>query len=179
VGILSWLGIRHGDEYPNLDALLKELRRALPDHESVVLRYIAIVVILLSKVAWADGGFSAGEDEALRALLAHIDKISPSGVEAVCSAVRGKPPEVNEQELALCYRELKALCDGRERMEVMRLLTQLAAADGEPTETERAILQSIADELGIPADNLASVVKQEAPSEQREGRDGRDERGDD
>lgn len=165
MGILSWLGIRNGDEYPNLDALLKELRRALPDHESVVIRYIAIVVLLLSKVAWADGRFSEGEDEALRGLLAHIDKISPSGVEAVCSAIRGKPLAVNEQELALCYRELKALCDARERMEVMLLLTELAAADGHPTDAERAALHSIADELGISAEEVTSAVKQVAEGE--------------
>jgi uncharacterized tellurite resistance protein B-like protein len=162
VGILSWLGIRNGDEYPNLDALLKELRRALPDHESVVIRYTAIVVLLLSKVAWADGRFSEGEDEALRGLLAHIDKISPSGVEAVCSAIRGKPLEVNDQELALCYRELKALCDARERMEVMRLLTELAVADGEPTDAERAALHSIADELGLSVAEVTSAVEHAA-----------------
>jgi uncharacterized tellurite resistance protein B-like protein len=162
VGILSWLGIRQGDAYPNLDALLKELRRALPDHESVVLRYIAIVVILVSKVAWADGRFTGEEEEALRALLAHIDKLSPSGVDAVCSAVRGRASEISEDELALCYRELKALCDGRERMEVMRLLTELAASDGEATEVEQAALQSIAEELGVPVENLASLREEVA-----------------
>jgi uncharacterized tellurite resistance protein B-like protein len=167
VGILSWLGIRRGDSYPNLDALLKELRRALPDHESVVLRYIAIVVILLSKVAWADGRFTGEEEEALRALLAHIEKLSPSSIDAVCTAVRSNASEVSEEELSLCYRELKALCDGRERMEVMRLLAQVAVSDGEPTESELAVLQSIAEELGIPAEDLASV-RQEVVDEQRE-----------
>ena len=170
MGILSWLGIRQGDEYPNLHALLKELKHALPEHESVVLRYIAIVVILLSKVAWADGQFSEAEEEELRELLAHIDKLSPSAVDAVCTKLRVQAPDVNEDELALCYRELKALCDGRERMEVMRLLTQLAASDGEPTETERAALHSIADELGVPSSDLASV-EQEVANEQREARE--------
>jgi uncharacterized tellurite resistance protein B-like protein len=171
VGILSWLGIRQGDAYPNLDALLKELRRALPDHESVVLRYIAIVVILVSKVAWVDGHFTAEEEEALRSLLAHIDKLSPSGIDAVCSAVRGKASEISDEELALCYRELKALCDGRERMEVMRLLTDLAVSDGEATDVEQAALQSIAEELGVPVENLASlreeVSNERHPREER------------
>lgn len=167
MGILSWLGIRRGDSYPNLDALLKELRRALPDHESVVLRYIAIVVILLSKVAWADGCYTEEEEEALRGLLAHIEKLSPSGIDAVCTAVRSNASEVSEEELSLCYRELKALCDGRERMEVMRLLAQVAVSDGAATESEHAVLQSIAEELGIPAEDLASV-REEVGNEQRE-----------
>ena len=166
MGILSWLGIRQGDEYPNLHALLKDLKRALPDHESVVLRYIAIVVILLSKVAWADGNFSAGEEEALRELLAHIDKLSPSEVDAVCTKVRVHAPDVDDDELALCYRELKALCDGRERMEVMRLLTELAASDGNPSAAERAELESIAAELGVPPGDLASVTNEVARDQQ-------------
>lgn len=166
VGILSWLGIRQGDAYPNLDAVLKELRRALPDHEGVVLRYIAIVVILLRKVAWADGHFTPQEEEELRELLAHIDKLSPSGIDAVCSAV-SDDGKISNEELSLCYRELKALCDGRERMEVMRLLTQLAVSDGEASEAEYAVLQTIAEELGIQAEDLATV-REEIANEQRE-----------
>ena len=54
MGLLSWLGFKRGDAYPNLDALIKELRHALPDDESVLIRYIAIVVVLVARVAWAD-----------------------------------------------------------------------------------------------------------------------------
>jgi uncharacterized tellurite resistance protein B-like protein len=162
VGLLSWLGLRQGDGYPNLDGLLKELRKALPDDESVVLRYIAIVIILLGKVAWADGRFNAGEEETLRSLLAHIDRIAPSGVEAVCNSLRGQVPRVSDSELSLCYRELKALCDFQERREVMRLLTRLAAADGETSEAEHAALEAIAAELGISLGELESVEEEVA-----------------
>ena len=162
MGLLSWLGLRQGDGYPNLDALLKELRKALPDDESVVLRYTAIVIILLGKVAWADGGFSAGEEETLRSLLTHIDRIAPSGVEAVCDSLRGKVPRVSDHELSLCYRELKALCDLKERREVIRLLTRLAAADGETSEAEHAALETIAAELGIPLGDLESIEEEVA-----------------
>ena len=37
MGLLAWLGFKQGDSYPSLDALLGELRKALPDDESVVL----------------------------------------------------------------------------------------------------------------------------------------------
>jgi DnaJ like chaperone protein len=162
VGLLSWLGLRRGDEYPNLDALIKELRRALPEDESVVIRYIAIVIVLIARVAWADGRFSDKEEQTLRDLLAHIDRLSPTGVEAVCSALKGKLPQVSDDELSLCYRELKALCDGRERVEILRLLAELAAVDGETSTAEHAELEAIAGELGISITDLASVQQEVA-----------------
>jgi DnaJ like chaperone protein len=149
VGLLAWLGFKQGDAYPNLNALLRELRTALPDDESVVLRYIAIVIALLGKVACVDGRFTAKEEETLRSLLSHIERLSPASVEAVCVALAGKIPELSDDELSLCYRELKALCDGRERREVMRLLVDLAAADGAMSAAEQEQLEQIAEELGV------------------------------
>lgn len=160
MGLLSWLGLRRGDEFPNLETLLKELRRALPDDESVVIRYIAIVIVLIARVAWADGRLSEKEEETLRDLLAHIDRLSPSGVDAVCEALKGKLPTVSNEELSVCFRELKALCDGRERVAILRLLAQLAAADGEPSAPELAELAAIAAELGIPVAELSAVQEE-------------------
>jgi DnaJ like chaperone protein len=167
VGLLSWLGLKRGDDYPNLDALLKEVRKALPDDESVFIRYVAVVVVLIGRVAWADGRLSPEEESSLRDLLAHIDRLSPSGIEAVCAALRGRAPTVNDEELGLCYRELKSLCDGRERVEILRLLAQLAVVDGESSTAEHAELEAIAESLGVSLADLASVEKQVA-SEQRE-----------
>lgn len=155
MGLLSWLGLQRESSFPNLEALLLELRRALPDDEAVVLRYIAIVVVLLGKVACADGRFSQKEEELLRALLAHVEGLGPGAIEAVCNALQGKLPSIQEQELDRCYRELKAVCDADERARVVRLLVQLAAADGAPTAAERAEIEHIAEELGVPLDDLA------------------------
>lgn len=158
MGLLAWLGLQQESTFPNLEALLRELRRALPDDEAVVLRYIAIVVVLLGKVAFADGRFSQKEDELLRALLAHVEGLGPAGIEAVCSALEGKLPSMQEAELERCFRELKALCDADERARVVRLLVNLAAADGAPTDAERAEIQHISDELGVPLGEIAPEV---------------------
>ena len=167
MGLLSWLGLKRGDDYPNLDVLLKELRKALPDDESVFIRYIAVVVVLIGRVAWADGRLSPEEERSLRDLLAHIDRLSPSGVEAVCAALRGQIPAVNDEELDLCYRELKSLCDGRERVEILRLLVKLAVVDGESSTAEHAELEAIAARLGVSLADLASV-EQEVAGAQRQ-----------
>jgi uncharacterized tellurite resistance protein B-like protein len=165
VGLLSWLGLRREDDYPNLDALLRELRRALPDDESVFIRYIAIVIVLIGRVAWADGRLSDKEEERTRELLAHIQRMSPSGVEAVCMALKGRLPDVSDDELSLCYRELKALCDGKERVEILRLLAKLAAVDGEPSTAEHAELEAIAAALGISIADLVTIEEETAREE--------------
>jgi uncharacterized tellurite resistance protein B-like protein len=165
VGLLSWLGLKHGDAHPNVDALLAELRRALPHDESVVLRYIAAVVVLLGKVASADGRFAEDEEQTLRELLANIDGLTPEAIEAVTRALRGKIPEISDNELTVCVRELKALCDGKERLEVCRVLAKVAIADGRLSPAERAELHHVADELGVPESELAAVehsVEQES-----------------
>ncbi len=160
MGFLSWLGLKKGDGYPNLDALMSDLRKALPHDESVLLRYIATVVVLLGKVAWADGEVTPKEEERLRALLTHIEGLAPPGVDAVCEALHGKIPSFSGDEMDLVYTELRALCDGNERRQVMRLLLSIAAVDGRPTDSERAELARISAELG---GTLEEVVEPAAP----------------
>lgn len=162
MGLLSWLGLKRADDYPNLDALMSALRAALPDDESVVIRYIAIVVALIGRVAWADGNLSDKEEQNLRELLAHIDRLSPTGIEAVCAALRGGVARVNEDELSLCFRELKSLCDRRERVEILRLLAKLAIVDGDASTAEHAALESVAAGIGVSLTDLASVEQEVA-----------------
>ncbi len=162
MGLLSWLGLKRGDGYPNLDALMADLRTALPHDESVLLRYIATVVVLLGKVAWADGQVTPKEDERLRALLTHIEGLGPAGVEAVCDALHGKIPSFSGDEMDLVYSELRAICDGNERKQIMRMLLSIAAVDGRLTEAEHDELSTISQELGV---SLEDVVEAPATDE--------------
>jgi len=160
VGLLAWLGLKQGDTYPNLDALLAELRRALPDDESVVLRYIASVAVLLVQVASADGRFTQREEQTLRELLTHIKGLKPKDIDAVSRGLEGTVTELTDEERAVCVRELKAICDGRERFEVVRLLAKVAAADGKLTPPELGELRQIATELGVPEEEIEEVVNE-------------------
>jgi len=157
VGLLAWLGLKQGDTYPNLDALMAELRRALPDDESVVLRYIAAVAVLLVQVASADGRFTQREEQTLRELLTHIKGLKPADIDVVARGLEGTVTELTDEERSVCVRELKAICDGRERVEVVRLLAKVAAADGKLTPAERSELRQVAEELAVPEDELEAV----------------------
>jgi DnaJ like chaperone protein len=155
VGFLTWLGYREG-KAGKLDPLLIELRAALPEDETVVVRYVAIVVALLGHVAYVDGQFSEREERALRRLLAKVSRLEPPGVDAVCNLLRGGHP-FTEEELEKCYREIKSLCDGHERLEVLRLVGELAFADGEPKAEERAALARIAEAIGVPSGEIPII----------------------
>jgi tellurite resistance protein len=159
MGLLSWLGLQRGGDYPNLDALHAALKTALPNDEAVVVRYIAVVVALLGRIACADGRFTEEEEKTLRDLLAHVDRLSASGVEAVCTALHGKIPSMSEQEISACYHEIKALCDGAERRQVLRLLVQLAASDGGLKPEEDAELRAIANEMGVPPEEIEGLAR--------------------
>ncbi|HRI63193.1 MAG TPA: TerB family tellurite resistance protein [Polyangium sp.] len=160
MGLLAWLGLKQGETYPNLDALLAELRRALPDDESVVLRYIAAVAVLLVQVASADGRFTRREEQTLRELLTHIRGLKPKDIDVVAKGLEGTVTELTDEERAVCVRQLKAICDGRERFEVVRLLAKVAAADGKLTEPEQTELRQVASELGVPEEEIEEVVKE-------------------
>lgn len=160
MGLLGWLGLRRDGSFGNLEAVMRELRKALPDDEACVLRYIAIVTVLLGKVAHADGEFSEAEEKRLRALLEQDGRLSGASVEAICGLLRGKVPSLSRDELDACYRELRGLCDGSERAQVMRLLNELAALDGTPSTRELNELADIARALGVeanpPADDASN-----------------------
>lgn len=154
MGLLGWLGLKRGDGYPNLDALMRDLRKALPEDESVLLRYIGTVVVLLGKVAWSDGKVTPKEEETLRALLAHIQGLAPAGVDAVCEVLHGKIPAFSDSEMELVYRELRAICDGNERRQIMRLLLNVAAVDGRLSDAEHNELARISEELGVSLEEV-------------------------
>ena len=107
---LAWLGLRKGrSEYPRLSALRTVVRELLPDDEAVVIRYIVVVAVLLSRVAFADGRFLECEREHLRLLFQHIDRMPPDGIERLTVALNEHAEHVSNDELELCYLHLQSL----------------------------------------------------------------------
>src|SRR5262245_21456350 len=119
-----------------------------------MLRYIGTVIGLLGKVAWADGEVTPKEAEGLRSLLAHIEGLAPAGVDAVCEVLHGKIPAFSDSEMELIYSELRAICDGNERRQIMRLLLSIAAVDGRLSDAERKELEQISEELGVSLEDV-------------------------
>lgn len=155
---LAWLGLKkQKDAHPQLSAVNSAVRDLLPDDEPVVLRYIVIVAVLLTRVAHADGVFLECELAHLRQLFQHIDRMPPEGINTLCGTLNAQVPNLSEDELQLCFRELRSLCNADERLQVMRLLAGLATADGGIVPSEHGTLMAIAAELDVQAEALAEV----------------------
>jgi uncharacterized tellurite resistance protein B-like protein len=172
---LAWLGFKRGRaKMPHLAAIQERVRALLPNDEPPVIRYIVIVAILLTRVAQSDGHVLTCELDHLRVLFRHIDRMPPDGVDALCRTLNEHVPDVGEQELAACYRELKSLCNAKERLQIMRLLASQATSDGAVAPSEHSELVAIAAALDVPVglieDLEIEALSSEAPPLARESR---------
>lgn len=158
---LSWLGLRKARAgNTNLSVIHELMRELLPDDEPVVLRYIVVVAVLLTRIVHADGRVLAAEIERLQAVFRHIDRMPPDGVDELCQTLNERVPKLTSAEIDLCYAELKALCDASERREVLRLLATQAVADGVIDPAEHGALLEIARELAVPEDEVAGLEQE-------------------
>ena len=155
---LAWLGLRKKrDDHPRLRDITQAVRGLLPDDEPVVVRYIVIVGVFLTKVAHSDGVLLQCELDHLRQLFRHIDRMPPDGIDGLCRVLNEQVPELDEDEEALCSRELKALCNADERLQVMRLLASQATSDGHIVASEHGTLMEIARTLDVPEEAIESI----------------------
>ncbi len=154
---LAWLGLRKRGQHPNLSQIQDKVRELLPEDEPVVVRYIVIVAVLLTRIAHADGRFLKCELDHLRALFQHIDRMPDGGIDVLCDVLNERAPSLPSAELELCFRELKALCDATERRQVMRLLASQAKADGHIATSEHKVLRAIAAELDISDESMDEI----------------------
>ncbi len=158
---LAWLGLRSRKEtHPNLNALHEIVAQLLPDDEPVVLRYIVVVSVLLTRVAHADGVLLQCELDRLRQLFEHIDRMPVAEIDHLCEMLNERVPKLTEPEHELCFTELKSLLDADERLQVMRLLASQATADGGIAPAEHGTLADIARQLGVPTDKLADIERE-------------------
>ena len=158
MGALAWLGLKDADD-SHLSQIQEAVRAVLPDDEGVVIRYIVIVAVLLTRVAYADGRLHRAEHDHLRGLLSRIERLPQDGIECLCETLSEHVPQLTPAELKSCYRELKSLCDAKERRRVMRLLARLATVDGVVAEAERAELLAIGTALGISEEATDQAVR--------------------
>ncbi len=158
----AWLGLRKSREAnAHLSAVHEVVRELLPKDEPVVVRYIVVVAIFLTRVAHADGRVVAAERERLRALFTHIDRMPPDAIDDFCDVLDRCAPKLSRAEIGLCYGEIKSLCDAKERHQVLRLLARQASADGDIHIEEHRALLEIATKLGVAA-HVVDALEHEA-----------------
>lgn len=167
---LAWLGLGKSKalETP-LGALHARVKSLLPEDEAVVHRYVVIVAVLLFRVAQSDGRPRKDKLDYLRGLFRHVDRMPAEGIEELCSTLSESVPRLSDDDLEVCFRELRSLCDGGERRQIMRLLASQASVNGRVSPAEHAELTRTAEALGIPDEvieqlELDALIELETPA---------------
>jgi uncharacterized tellurite resistance protein B-like protein len=121
---------------------------------------VVAVAGLLASVAYADRVYDEAEQAYAREALARLDGLTPSGVDAVCQVLREQGRQIAAQNPQAFTRELRERTDVELRREVLTVLVELAAADGELSLAETDLLRRTASALGLTADDYLHAQAQ-------------------
>jgi uncharacterized tellurite resistance protein B-like protein len=134
------------------ERLQQLIRTHLPEADDDTHAIVFAVAGLLACVAYADREFDAAEQLRAREALGNIQDLSAEGVAAICVALQehvGEIASVNPQAYTRALRERTLLSV---RIEVLDLLVDLGAADGELTLAETDLLRRTTAALGLEPD---------------------------
>ena len=119
---------------------------------------------LLSAAVWADGEYVEAEKEAV-AEVADALEIAPDELEAAVSAEVSKVSGMDEEALSEYLLDAGEAVDESEAGIVFEALLQVVLADSELSRSEVSTLLSVAEAIGIEAEDavlmLADMVKTE------------------
>jgi uncharacterized tellurite resistance protein B-like protein len=134
------------------DRLQQLVRMHLPEADDDTHAIVFGLAGLLACVAYADREFDAAEQLRARDALSSIQDLSAEGVAAICVALRehvGEIASVNPQAYTRALRDRTLVSV---RVEVLDVLVDLGAADGELTLAETDLLRRTTAALGLSPD---------------------------
>jgi len=125
------------------------VRAQMPAAAEETQRVVTAVAGLLACVAYADRDFSEAEQTAIRDELARIHGMDDDGAERVVAFLtRDIQPIVRGGDHGW-VRDLRELTDRPQRLEILEVLLDLAAADGVIDHAEVNYLRRLATQLGL------------------------------
>lgn len=135
------------------ETLEEAVAKELPDADRETLSIVTAIAGLLASVAYADRQVTEEEEELLKTELARIQGLAPSGVQAIYSVLTAHILQISTLERPRYTRALKEHADRELRRQVLKVLVDLAAADGTISLTEVTMLRSITTALGLSQDD--------------------------
>lgn len=141
------------------EALEHAVRRELPEADDETVLVVTAMAGLLGTIAFADRNYSADEETRVRAELSRVQGMTESGIEAICSVLRQHIVEVSTVQTPRYARTLIELGDRELRFQVLGLMLEVAAADGEIAHTEVNLLRQLTKSLGLAQDDYNELQK--------------------
>jgi uncharacterized tellurite resistance protein B-like protein len=130
------------------DPLGDVVREHMPGDEDVQ-RVVVAIAGLLACVAYADQEYHPKEEEMVRSELSRVHGLSAEAVDAICAVLASKISVVVAAGDYRWVRDLRELTGREQRLEILELLLELAAADEEFSMTEANYLRRLTTALGL------------------------------
>lgn len=135
------------------ESLLHTVQAELPDADEETVRVVAAIAGLLGVVAYADRDYADTEERVVRRELERVHGMTTAGVDAICRVLKRHIVEVSTVQAPRYSRELVELGDRELRVEVLQVLVDVAAADGEISLAETNLLRQTTTALGLTQDD--------------------------
>lgn len=137
--------------------LLQKVVSELPGIDEDAASTVVAVAGLLATIAYADRKYGPDEQAYTRGALLRLEGLTESGVDAICRVLLDHGSTIAAQNPQAFTRELRETTDVELRREVLDVLVDLAAVDGELSLAETDQLRRTASALGLsPDDYLVS-----------------------
>ncbi len=138
------------------DTLEQLIRSQLPTADDETLRLVLAVTGLLACVAYADRHYSQPEQQRIRSALLEIEGLRPEGVDAICRVLHDDIARFATGNMQLYTRSLRDHAELSLRREILDLLVDLAAADGELSLSETDLLRRTAAAMALTQDDYVA-----------------------
>jgi uncharacterized tellurite resistance protein B-like protein len=130
-------------------ALFDAVRAELPEVDLETAKIVTAVAGLLGGVAYADRQYSAPEEGRVRENLARVHGMTARGVDAIVKVLREHLLDIATVQAPRYCRVLREEADRDTRLEVLEMLADIAAADGEIKHEEVTLLRNTTQALGL------------------------------
>jgi len=124
------------------------------DDDSV--RQLTALTGLIACVAYSDRSYAESEQAQVREDLGRVQGLSAAGIDAICATLRDHVLELGTCSLQAHTRLLRESCELEQRREVLDMLVDLAAVDGEISMDETNLLRRVTSALGLSQDDYVA-----------------------
>jgi len=155
--ILSLLGLSGAESQDSRDTQtvrrISEQLDRLPPEEA---RYVAAFAYILARVARADLDFSEDEVVAMERVISETTHLAPPQAALAVQIARHQATLQGGTEDYLVTRQFREMSDRSQRLELVRALFAVGAADGSISQQEDQTIAQVGSELGLTAREVAA-----------------------
>lgn len=134
---------------PGAEQLEYAVRRELPHADDVTVLVVTAMAGLLGTVAFADRKYTDDEEARIREELTRVHGMAQDGIDAICAVLRQHIVEVSTVQAPRYSRVLVELADRELRVEILGLMLEIAASDGEIGNSETNVMRQVTTALGL------------------------------